>query len=49
MGGTRSVGVDMAPWGLRGKRFLLFDKTRQPPVNMSIKLPCVCVCVMHHI
>lgn len=26
MGGTRGVGVDMAPQGLRGKRFLLFDE-----------------------
>lgn len=39
MGGTRGVGVDMAPRGLRGKLFLLFDKRRQPLVYMSLKLP----------
>lgn len=39
MGGTRGVGVDMAPRGLRGKLFLLFDKKRQPLVYMSLKLP----------
>lgn len=38
MGGTRGVGVDMAPRGLRGKLFLLFDKRRQPLDYMSLKL-----------
>lgn len=37
MGGTRDVGVDMAPRGLRGKLFL-FDKRRQPLVYTSLKL-----------
>lgn len=39
MGGTRGVGVDMAPRGLRGKLFLFFfDKRRQPLVYMSLEL-----------